>query len=68
MYSYGGHSSPIWIETSGYATFADARIAGMEELLRCWPTPFPSEPQSVHHELADMRQQIVNQLQQPAFL
>ena len=68
MYSYGGYFSPIGIEAPGCPTLADARTAGMEELLRRWPTPFQSDPKSVHEELAEMRQQIVNQLQQPTFL
>jgi hypothetical protein len=67
-YSYGGFGGPICVEAHGYASFADARTAGMDELLRRWHTPFPSDPNSVHEELADMRQQIVSQLQQPKFL
>jgi hypothetical protein len=67
-YSYGGFSSPISIEDIGYASIADARTAGLEELLRRWHTPYPSYPRSVHDELADLRQQIVNQLQQPMLL
>jgi hypothetical protein len=65
-YSYGGFSSPIYIESPGYPTLDAARTAGLEELLRHWHPPFPSEPQSVHDELADLREQIELQLRQPS--
>ena len=65
-YSYGGFGRPIDIEDAGYATCDAARIAGLEELLRKWHTPFPSDPESVHEELADLRQQIEVQLRQPS--
>jgi hypothetical protein len=67
-YSYGGYFAPIPVDATGHASFADARTAGMEELLRRWHSPFPSDPRSVHEELANMRQQIVDQLHQPTFL
>jgi hypothetical protein len=61
-YSYGGFCGPVWIETEGYSSIAEARTAGLEDLLRRWHTPFPSEPTSVHTELRVMRDQIESQL------
>jgi hypothetical protein len=68
LYCYGGHCGPIFIQSPGYVSFADARVAGLEELLRTWPSGLQGEPQSVLHELADLRQQIASHLQQPTFL
>lgn len=68
MYSYGGHSGPVFISGHGYPSVAAALDAGLMELLRRWHTPFPSEPQSVHDELNDMRQQIEARLRQPMLL
>jgi hypothetical protein len=65
QYSYGGFGGPIFADDEGYATFALARIAGLEQLLQRWHKPFPSEPQSVHVELRIMREQIGAQLCQP---
>jgi hypothetical protein len=65
-YSYGGFGGPIWLDCPGYATVAEARTAGLEELLRRWPTAWPSEPQSVHDELAELRRQVEAQLLQPS--
>jgi hypothetical protein len=66
MYSYGGHASPVFMQTPGYASFADAKSAGMEELLRDWPKGNLHEPQSVLAELAELREQIASQLRQPS--
>jgi hypothetical protein len=66
MYSYGGHSSPVFLSTPGYRTFAEAIDAGLHELLRRWHGPFHSEPQSVRDELDDIRQQIESRLKQPS--
>jgi hypothetical protein len=66
MYSYGGHSSPVFISTPGYGTLPAAIDAGLEDLLRRWPAPFPFEPESVHDELNEMRQQIESRLKQPS--
>jgi hypothetical protein len=66
MYSYGGHGGPVFMQTIGFASFAEARTAGMEELLRTWPQGNLCEPQSVLAELADLRDQIVKQLRQPS--
>jgi hypothetical protein len=64
-YSHGGFSGPISIDDEGFATLAAARLAGLEELLRRWHKPFRSDPQTVHDELADMRQQVEARLRQP---
>lgn len=65
MYSYGGFSGPVFSDGPGFATIAAAIDAGLEDLLRRWHKPFPSEPQSVHDELNDMRQQMEARLRQP---
>jgi hypothetical protein len=65
-YSYGGFSGSIGIHDEGYPTLDAARTAGLEELLRRWHTPFPSDPQTVHDELADMRRQIEAHIRQPS--
>jgi hypothetical protein len=66
QYGHGGFSGPIRSDDEGYATLDAVRTAGLEELLLRWHKPFPSEPQSVHDELADLREQIEARLQQPS--
>ncbi|MBX9653872.1 hypothetical protein K2Y11_09685 [bacterium] len=66
MYSYGGFASPVWIDSAGYATTGDARVAALEDLLRQWPKAWPSEPSSVYEELRLMREQIQSHLSQPS--
>jgi hypothetical protein len=66
LYSYGGHCGPVFMSTPGFTNVAAAIDAGLKELLRCWPTPFPSEPERVHDELCNMRQQIEARLKQPS--
>jgi hypothetical protein len=66
MYSYGGFTGPVFIGRPGFTRLADAITAGLDELLRRWHTPFPSEPQSVHEELNDMRRQLEAKLRQPS--
>ena len=66
MYSYGGFCGPVTADGDGFADIQAAKTAGMEELLRRWPKPFPTEPSSVHHELRLMREQIESQLRQPS--
>ena len=66
MYSYGGFSGPVFIGSPGFSQLTEAVAAGLDELLRRWHTPFPSEPQSVHDELNDMRQQIEARRRQPS--
>ena len=68
LYSYGGFSGPVFIDSPGFSTVAAAVDAGLAELLRRWHNPFASEPQSVHDELADMRRQIEARLRQPMLL
>jgi hypothetical protein len=66
QYSYGGHCGPIFLSTLGYTSFAEARTAAMEKLIRTWPKGNLHEPQSVLQELADLREQVAVQLQQPS--
>lgn len=65
-YSYGGFSGPITTQDDGFTTFKAAKDAGTEKLLRRFPFPWPSDPKSVHDELAAMRGQIDRQLRQPS--
>jgi hypothetical protein len=66
MYSYGGHGGPIFIQSPGYVSFADARVAGLEELIRKWPNGLLGEPASVLTELSVLREEIASQLRQPS--
>jgi hypothetical protein len=66
IYSHGGFGGPISIDDPGFPTVAAAIQAGLEKLLHRWHTPFPSEPQSIHDELADLRRQIEVRLRQPS--
>lgn len=65
-YSYGGFGTPIFDTAEGFATEAAARTAALEELLRKWHQPFPSDPASVHEELRILREQVERQLSQPS--
>jgi hypothetical protein len=65
-YSYGGFCGPIHESDPGFSTLDAARIAALEELLQRWPKPFPSDPQSVHDELAAMRHQVASRIRQPS--
>lgn len=64
-YAHGGFAFPISIDADGFATIDAARTAALEQLLRSWHTPFPSEPDSVRNELAEMRAQVEARLRQP---
>lgn len=66
LYSYGGFGGPIREGDPGFSTLDAARTTAFEELLRRCPRRFPSDPQSVHDELADMRRQIENRVRQPS--
>ncbi|QOJ14001.1 MAG: hypothetical protein HRU75_04830 [Planctomycetia bacterium] len=66
MYSYGGFSFPISIDDHGYPTLDAARTAALERFLRSWHSPYPSDPESVRLELAEMRQQVESRLTQPS--
>jgi len=66
MYSYGGFSFPISIESESFATYAQALDAGLQELLKHWHTPFASDPTSVHEELRQMREQVLARIRQPS--
>lgn len=66
MHSHGGFTSPISIHGEAFDAEAAAKAAATEELLRRWPRPFPSEPASLHDELADLREQIESRVRQPS--
>ena len=65
LYSYGGFAAPIYAADTGYGRLDTARTAGMEQLVRRWPRPFPSDPASVYEELKRLREQIAAKLEQP---
>jgi hypothetical protein len=58
MYSHGGFCSPICANSDGYPTLAAARTAAIEQMLRQWHTPFPSEPESIRVELPEIRREV----------
>ena len=64
-HSYGGFCSPITCYGEGYASPADAKHAAAQRLLQRFPKAWPSEPQSVHDELREMKTQIEDKLRQP---
>lgn len=66
MYSYGGFSGPISDQCEGFPTYKAAKDAGTEKLLQRFPAPWPSEPRSVHEELAAMRAQLEQTVRQPS--
>ena len=65
-YSYGGFSFPVTESGESFATKQAARTAALNQLLRHCHTPFPSEPQSVHDELRDLRDQVESHIRQPS--
>lgn len=67
-YSQGGVLSPITMRSESHPTLEAAMTAAMEQLLRQWHTPFPSDPQAVRDELARLRRQIEDRLSQPMLL
>jgi len=64
-YSYGGFCGPIFATADGYKTGAEAKDAGAAELLRRFPTARPSEPESVHDELRELRAQVERGFREP---
>lgn len=66
QYSYGGHGAPITDNCEGHPTYEEAKIAGIRKLLARWPTAWESEPESVHRELKQMREQAEGLLRQPS--
>jgi hypothetical protein len=65
-YSHGGFMLPICVDRESFSTEEAARTAALDELLRRWHKPFPSEPASVHDELRDLREQVESRLRQPS--
>lgn len=65
-YSVGGFCGPITLDVQAFATLDAARTAALEELLRRWHKPFPSDPASVHEELRILRGQVEARLRQPS--
>lgn len=66
LYSYGGFAFPISAGDEGYPTLEAARVEAIEEMLRHWHRPFPSEPASVHEELRVLREEVESHLAQPS--
>lgn len=65
-YSYGGFCFPICVDSQGFTSLVEARVAGLESLLARWPRPFPSDPRSVCEELAELHRQVKSHLVQPS--
>ncbi len=65
-YSYGGFCSPITDRGAGHSSAQAAIDAGTEQLLRRFPKPWASEPQSVHDELRDLKAMIEDRHRQPS--
>lgn len=66
QYSYGGFCSPIFSSCTPFPTQDAARTAGLEELLRKWPSGTHGEPQAVLNELAELRRQVASRFSQPS--
>jgi hypothetical protein len=64
-YSYGGFCGPILVDDPDYPSLDAALNAGLEEMLRKWRQPFPSDPAGVHEELRILREQVEARLRQP---
>ena len=64
-YSYGGFCSPIFAAGEGYASHAAAKSAATGKLLQQFPEAWPSEPQSVHDELRELKAQIERASREP---
>jgi hypothetical protein len=64
-YNYGGFCGPISITATGYASPSAAKEAATEDLLRRFPKPWASEPQSVHDELRELKAMIEGKFRQP---
>ena len=65
-YSYGGFCGPIFANDTGFASQNAAKEAATQELLRRFPKPWASEPQSVHDELRELRAMIEARFRQPS--
>lgn len=65
-YSYGGFCSPIFASLPPFPTMDAARVAGLEDLLRNWPSGKNGEPQNVLDELSALRSQVEARLRQPS--
>lgn len=63
--SYSGGGGPITRRDEGYATLQAAKDAGTAATLARWPTGWPSDPDSVKAELAELRRQIEARQRQP---
>lgn len=64
-YSHGGFLHPISAFGTAYSSALAARTAALEQLLRSWHAPNPSDPDSVRSELLELRRQIEVHLRQP---
>jgi len=65
-YSHGGFCGPISSGTTGFKTLSAAKEAATEALLRRFPKPWRSDPDSVHEELRELRAAIERGFQQPS--
>ena len=65
-YSYGGFCSPIFAKATGFTSESAAKETATQELLRRFPKPSASDPQSVHDELRELRAMIETGFRQPS--
>ena len=65
-YSYGGFCGPISAKGIGFDSPSAAKEAATQEMLRRFPKPWPSEPQSVHDELRELKAMIEAKFRQPS--
>ena len=65
-YSYGGFCSPIFAKDIGFDSPNAAKETATQELLRRFPKPWASDPQSVHDELRELRAMIETRFRQPS--
>ena len=65
-YSYGGFCGPIFTKATGFTSASAAKEAATQELLRRFPKPWASDPQSVHDELRELKAMIEAKFRQPS--
>jgi len=65
MYSTGGFGEPITDHGKGWNSAQAAKEAGIVDLLKRWPKGWPSDPQSMHDELREMKASVEAVFSQP---
>ena len=65
-YSYGGFCNPIVAKATGFTSENAAKETATQELLRRFPKPSASDPQSVHDELRELRAMVEARFREPS--